>query len=339
MPSSNYNSILTEARNSLERIQNFEVESLVQEKDLGAKQNFRDAIPYASKCVAFAKLIAVDSLSELPEANLTTIRNQCNAVFSVFDQILKFAPEQHGAGQRQQYINQCEGSYNELFAHCVQFLAFSVGRTADFKRLENEGRAAVQLVKDQTEELIQSLKERETEGQQILEDIRKVAAEQGVSQQASYFRDEARSHATESEVWKGATIKLSIALGCYAILSLALHKIPWIAPGNTYETVQMAISKVLIFGVLSFLVYLSARNFLAHKHNAIINKHRQNGLMTFKALVDASGNAQGKEVILNHAAASIFAPQATGYASDSSSDGTTAKSVVEVVGSTVAGRE
>ena len=64
-------------------------------------------------------------------------------------------------------------------------------------------------------------------------------------------------------------------LGAYAVLSLGIHKIPLIAPGNTYETVQMAISKILIFAVISFVLYLSARNFMSHKHNAAVNRHRQ----------------------------------------------------------------
>lgn len=339
MPSNNYNLTLEEAKKSLARIQNFNVESLVQEKELGVKQNFRDAIPSASKCVNFARLITTESLEDLPESQLGTLRNHFNSVFSVFDQILKFSPEQHGAGHRQQYINQCESTYNELFVHCIQFLSYSVGRTADFKRLENEGRAAVQLVKDQTDGLISSLKERETEGQRILEDIRKVAAEQGVSQQAVYFKDESASHLAEAEIWRTRMVKFAAALGIYAFLTLFIHKIPLLAPVNAYETVQLALSKILIFGVLSFLVYLSAKNFLAHKHNSIVNKHRQNGLMTFKALVDAAGNSQSKEVILNHAAAAIFAPQPTGYSTDSSSEGSTAKSVVELVGSTISGKE
>lgn len=339
MPSSNYNSVLEEARKSLTRIQTFDVETLLQEKDLGAKLNFRDAIPYATKCVNFARLLSGESLTDLPEGQLGILRNQFNAVFSIFEQILKFNPEQHNASHRQQYINQCEATYNELFTHCISLLSFSVGRTADFKRLENEGRAAVQLVKDQTSELIESLKERETEGQRILEDIRKVAAEQGVSQQAVYFRDESESHLAESEIWRSRMVKSATALGVYACLTLFIHKIPFIAPMNAYETVQLAISKMLIFGVLSFSVYLCAKNFLAHKHNSIINKHRQNGLMTYKALVDAAGSSQSKEVILNHAAAAIFTPQSTGYSTDSSNEGSTAKSVVELVGSTISGKE
>jgi hypothetical protein len=61
------------------------------------------------------------------------------------------------------------------------------------------------------------------------------------------------------------------------------------------------------------MLLLSARNFLSHKHNEIVNRHRQNALLTFKALVDAAGQKEAQDVVLSYAAACIFAPQETGY--------------------------
>ena len=93
----------------------------------------------------------------------------------------------------------------------------------------------------------------------------------------------------------------------------------------------MAVSKILIFSVISFILYLSARNFLSHKHNAVVNRHRQNALMTYKALVEAAGEKQqASEAVLLHAAACIYAPQPTGYAGGGS-DVQGATSVIELL--------
>ncbi len=136
----------------------------------------------------------------------------------------------------------------------------------------------------------------------------------------------------EEKIVRSASI-----LGVYAVITIFLHKIPWIRPENAYETVQLAISKVLIFGVLSYMLYLATKNYLAHKHNAVINKHRQNALMTYKALVDAAKDATNKEVILMHASACIFSPQLTGYTGGASPEGPAAKSVVELMTKSIAG--
>jgi hypothetical protein len=97
------------------------------------------------------------------------------------------------------------------------------------------------------------------------------------------------------------------------VVALFIHKIPYFIPQNTYEAVQLSISKSLIFAVIAYLLILCGRNFLSHKHNAIVNKHRQNALLTFKALVDAAGSEQNRDIVLTHAASCIFSPQETGY--------------------------
>ena len=99
-------------------------------------------------------------------------------------------------------------------------------------------------------------------------------------------------------MWRKRTTKLAIGLGIYAAVSVLLHKIPYLVPSSTYETVQLAISKVLIFSVIAYMLFLSARNFLSHKHNAIVNRHRQNALMTHRALIEAAGDHGIREAIM-----------------------------------------
>jgi len=114
--------------------------------------------------------------------------------------------------------------------------------------------------------------------------------------------------------------------------SLFFHKIPFLAPGGVYDPVQLGISKVLIFSVIAYMLFLSARNFLNHKHNAIVNKHRQNALMTHRALVEAAVESGVREAIMIQAASCIFSPQSTGYAQSSGDgDGAAPKSIVEIL--------
>jgi hypothetical protein len=168
-------------------------------------------------------------------------------------------------------------------------------------------------MRDHAEYLTKELEGQLADAERILEDIRKTAAEQGVSQQASYFKAESVEHDQNADAWRKATIRLAIASGIFAALSTFFHKIPFLTPQTTYDAVQLGISKVLVFAVLAYMLFLSARNFLSHKHNAIINKHRQNALLTFKALADAAGGEEKRDIVLTYAAACIFAPQETGY--------------------------
>jgi hypothetical protein len=56
------------------------------------------------------------------------------------------------------------------------------------------------------------------------------------------------------------------------------------------------------------------KNYTAHRHNTVLNKHRQNSLATYKALVDAAGDQANRDIVLTTTAESIFGAQATGFA-------------------------
>jgi len=220
-------------------------------------------------------------------------------------------------------------SYDVSFQILYPFISYGVSKSVDFQRLETEARATIQVINDNANSLTNQLEEHQGQANQALQDIRKVAAEQGVSQQAIYFKDESEGHETMAEEWRIRTIRLSISLGCFAFFSIFMHKIPWLKPEDAFESVQLMTSKGLLFAVIAYMLFLSARNFLSHKHNSIVNKHRQNALMTYSALADAASSETAKDVVLNHAASCIFSPQETGYIKNEGS--TNNKSIVELL--------
>lgn len=77
---------------------------------------------------------------------------------------------------------------------------------------------------------------------------------------------------------------------------------------------QNAVSKgIILIGLLYFTITAS-KNYNAHRHNAILNKHRQNALQTFESFVKAAGDdQQTKNAVLLQATATIFSNQNTGY--------------------------
>jgi hypothetical protein len=325
-----------ECQQSLTRIQQFDPRTLAREEELGRDFNFQDVIPAAKRLIGLYNQVSLTVLEDFPLTQLNSLKTQSDADYNRFEQILKFSAKQENAYNiRNDLIQKIDGAYQATFNALQPIIAYSTSKSADFKRLETEARAALQVIEDKADELTKKLEDNKKSSEQILEDIRKVAAEQGVSQQAIYFREAAKDHEAEATNWRKQTIRLSVVLGAYAVLTLGLHKISWVKPEDLYQTVQLAISKVLIFAVLSYMLYLATKNYLAQKHNAVINKHRQNALMTFEALVGAAKDLPNKEIILTHASACIFAPQPTGYSGGQIPDGPVAKSVVELLTTTM----
>src|SRR5690606_11096416 len=157
-------------------------------------------------------------------------------------------------------------------------ISYTVQKSTDFSILEREGRAKIQGLEDRANELQEALEQKQKEAEAVLAAIRKVAAEQGVSQQAIYFKQEADAHEQVAKSLLKQTIWMSVGLGLYACLSLGLHKVPYLVLANAYVAVQLAVSKVMIFATISFFLFLAARNFTANRHNAVVNRHRHTAL-------------------------------------------------------------
>ncbi|MEM6962704.1 MAG: hypothetical protein AAF550_13340 [Myxococcota bacterium] len=322
---------LEETKVSLERIQNFDTVKFDRKTELGAQLNLESAIEPARKVIALFKRIPPEMMSEFPERLLEQVKAQADQVFNAFKTAEEFNTSvENPTLERTNIINTIQGLYDPAFQALFNVIAYSAARATDFQRLEAEGRAAVQAVADKTAELSKNLEESQSEANAILADVRKTAAEQGVSQQAIYFKEESEYHDERSKDWLRATLAWGAAVLLFAIGSIFLHKIPYFSPTNAIESWQLISSKVLIFAVLGYLLLLSARTFLAHRHNAITNKHRQNALVTFQALVDAGQTKESRDTVLRFAASSVFSPQDTGVIRGQAASGGGANTLIEL---------
>lgn len=305
---------IAEATTSLERVQSFDTRLLPQTEKLGKDTSFQEAVEPAQRIINLFAQFPIQYIAELPENHIDQIKSNADSFYNILEGITQFDSRQNDAyGRRTGLIQSLINQYPNYFNNLHPLISYGSSRLRDYSALERDARAAMQAASDRANTIAKELEDQRTEAQRILEDVRKTAAEQGVSQQASYFRDESAEHDREASHWQKRTVYMAIGLGIFAALSAFLHKLPFLAPATAYDAVQLGISKVLVFAVIAYILFLSARNFLSHKHNAIINKHRQNALLTFKALADAAGAEEKRDIVLTYAAACIFAPQETGY--------------------------
>lgn len=325
-------SILETCTESLSRVQQFDPATLGRGDDLGRQMSFVEAVPFAEAVIDVYKRIPVTALDDFTDGQLNAIQGQANADFNVFKQILDFdATANSASNTRRQLISGLQSRRDQVFDQLWQFIAYGVARITDTSLLESQARATIQSIKDQSEKLTKELGNAKTDADTALAAIRAVASEQGVSQQASYFKGEAESQETLAATWLDYTYKFAGAVAFFAVASLFLHKWQWLSPANTFEAIQLATSKVLVFAVLAYMLIMSARNYTTHKHNAVVNRHRQNALLTYRALVEAAGEGGTQDIVLAHAASCIFSPQDTGFSQQRGESLATSKSVLELL--------
>lgn len=303
--------IVEEVIEDLQRIQSFEVESLVQRERLG-EMAFVEAVAPARRLVALFNRMPTEALKELPAQQLKLIQQKAKATYSYFDNILNFNlktgdPET----QKQQLVDQISASYQDTFTSIYPLISYSVARTVDFASLESNGRAAIQAINDDKENVLSEIRKTSEEAASVLDEVRNAAAEQGVTQQAKYFADEAVKHEEAARKWLAASVVMAFVVLAYAVLTFFIPS--FVNPRTNSEIAQMIASKVLVFGVLAYALFQSVRNYSAHRHNAVTNKHRQNALMTYTTLAEAGRSSEARDAVLHHAAAAIYTPNDSGY--------------------------
>ncbi len=307
--------LLEQVKKLVIEVQDFDPGSLAREQELGQALNFSAAVAPAARLVTLYRQLAVVALDDFPDAQLNQTRDQATQVLQYFVAIRDFKIQgANPVDTRNTLIAQLESAYNSSWVTLHPYIAYSAARATDFKRLEVEARDAIKSIDERSKKMIEALQSNETKSKELLEEIRKVAAEQGVSQQASYFKDQADGHEKEADRWRKNTVWVAVGLGIYAAATVVISMLPWFSAQTPAGSAQIITGKILLFAVIAYMLLLSAKNYLSNKHNAVVNRHRQNALLTFNALAQAASGPATRDIVLTHAAACIFSPQETGYA-------------------------
>jgi hypothetical protein len=172
------------------------------------------------------------------------------------------------------------------------------------------------------------------EVQRLLEVSRDAAAEIGISQHAQHFAQESTNHQRSSWAWLAATVTFALVTGVLAYLNyryaqLAAMQSP-AAEISASVGAQLIVAKIVGFSLLLSATVWCGRIYRAHRHNYVVNRHRQNALSSFEAFVHATSDEQTRNAVLLRATESIFAQQHSGFVSGEVEGGSTPQ-LIELV--------
>jgi len=325
-------SILDNAKDNLVRLQSFDVSTLSRESDFGTQLNFSAAVRFAQPVIDIYSRIPLNALDDLTDNQLNLIISETQTDYNLFSRILAFNFHTNDVIQtRAQILIELQNRRDNLFDILWQYIAYGVAKNTNAIQIETQAQAMLQSINNQSTILIEQLNSKKNEADNVLTAIREVASEQGVSQQAIYFKQEAENQEKLATIWLKYTYGFAIGLGIFAIISLFLHKWEWMKPENNAEMFQLVSSKLLIFAVLGYMLMMASKNYATYKHNSVINRHRQNALLTYCALVEAASNNDTGDIVLAHAASCIFSPQETGFNNRKGETSSGSNSILELL--------
>ena len=307
------------ARDALIAINSLDSNQIPRTAELGSSMNFSDAVEPFQKLQSLFSGIDIEYVDEIPTNLLVEIMNLGSTLIGVYNQILQFDPNSSNpVAIRNQIVQQLKDEYGRFFQTLTPLFSFCRARKSDrdfTSGLIGDAEKEIVQIKDKLVKNVEIESENLTkildEGRHILQNIKSLAGEAGVSKMVNYFEREAELHEAQAKNWRTGTWVAVVAIIIFSFISFFFHR--WFEVTQIYEIAQLAVSKALIFFTIAYALILSARNFLSHKHNAIVNRHRHNALLTFKTIADAASLSEGKDTVLTYAAACIFAQQETGY--------------------------
>lgn len=315
-------STIKQQQEELERLQkllgNFLSESpdTFVRKDLGDELNFQEGLPYFKRTFDLINDLNRYSLEDVPYVQLKKIADHINKTYENLTHILEFSVQsypQNTTVTRNQFLDNIRDGYDQLSNVITPTISYLATKQTNFDELKQSALENLEDIKQLKSEFQQEKEAIANESNSLLASIQDVAAQQGVTQHAFYFKEEAELHERASKKWLWFTIIIALLTLVIAIIFAVYYMITDLGI-DTGRSIQMAISKLIVFSILYFALIWGSRNYRAHRHNAVVNQHRQNALSTFQAFVDAAEDDKAtKDAVLLRSTETIFSPHVSGY--------------------------
>lgn len=242
----------------------------------------------------------------LPKSEVGTLTSLARKVQELYSR----SQAQNVSNEERSYlIQESQDLYSKSFTPVATVIAYWTSKETDVASFQNRA-----------DEAVEQITKKNKEAENILKQLQETTQKATIEQEAIHFSEEAQGHKKSSYAWLLASVAIAALTLWFAwdnysyfrrLLSPTEPQI--IATLTTAQSIQLGLSKLFLFSFLVGGIIWSGRVYRAHRHNYVVNKHRQNALNTFKTFVGSTQDPQTKNAVLLQATQCIFMPQATGY--------------------------
>jgi len=292
----------------------------------------------------FKQLLALESSTKfwdvLPEEKQKDITRAISGFFGVIDRIVAFSPQiANPQGERDNLMKELKNQYKELFEKLLLPLnAFQSGHISLSQELEKELENVADKINKRYEDLetrsVEALKKVEAQQKQseeLLKAMQEAAAKGSVGTFAGIFSEQANSHQISSRIWLWVSMGAAVAMFSFLYFIFQDLRLTLSTGTELSLALQILFSKLILISFASVVFAKLIKNYNAHMHLFILNKHRENSLKTFQSFVQATDDQKVKDAILLQATNTIFSSGDTGFISQSQKEPTTGIEITKVI--------
>jgi hypothetical protein len=285
--------------------------NLIRKEELGSQLNFEEYKGKFNEILLNTKKIKNFNLDVLIDNFLEKLLSQFRALKNSLDSIKNFDPQEQSSNKKN-IENDFLSRYNTWFENIYSIIIFLDYKNLNFENIKIEA----DKVKNEIEKIKLEVEGKNKDLEEVLKKAKQSAGEIGVASYADFFGDEAKEHKKISWWWFGAVILTTLlTIGWGVVLFF------WTIDqdATVAESIQIALAKLVVLSTLYYSIVWTTKNYNAHNHNSIVNKHRKNSLNSFETFIKASeDDQQTKNAVLLQASKAIYTAQSTGYNNNNS---------------------
>jgi len=315
----------------LSKLTNSNIKSQLS-KQFGTKSiSFDEAILYIDRLLKLYVDFSKCTISPLSLDRTIKAQEHVDEVTKLFQSVIDFDPKPPNAHQEKELvIEKLSSVYENHFDFVTPLIAYLSYSSADFDQVFQK----VSQAQNEIEHINNDLEQKKKELDLIMESARSTVAKIGVAKQAAYFAIEAKNHKKIAQCWLVATISMALLTIGFAGWVWLYYTTANVDFSNTAKLIQVSIAKLFILSILYFGLVWCSKNYRTHRHNFIVNRHRQNSLSTFEAFVLGTNDEATKNAVLLRSTEAVFSPVSSGYSS-SESECSGSPQILEIIRSAV----
>lgn len=313
---------------NIKQILELNAKDLIRREQLGEELSFADAESDFEQAINLFKSLSEIDISLLPNERLNSLNVSMTAFLNSINSIKTFSAKQ-GPIERTNRINSIKNQYNSWFNTVSPVIAFCTKSGTDFEALQRKAREAYKNLNNILEEASKEREQGKADIEETLEAVKKAAAEVGVTQHTTNFKDTSDAFAEGKTLWARIVIGLLVFIIVYSFLAFWYCPIAMTEP-YFYVFLQASLPRFTGLIALFYALFVSTNNYKAQAHNYIVNKNKQNALSTFETFVKASNNEEIKNAVLLQTTKAIFSNAQSGYLKNENT-GDEGSQIIEIV--------
>ena len=320
--------VINNYNNNIEKIKLLDAKNLIRKDVLGADLNFASAEDDFETAINLFKSLADIDISRVPERKVNEINSNINSFLSIIDLIKNYKATM-GENTRNEYINRIVNGYQTWFDVISPTVAYCTKAGTDYEALQRRAKESLDKFQDIQKQATADRDEALKEINEVLTAAKKAAAEVGVTQHTTNFKDAAQVFEKNKKFWMWVISGDIVSIILFSFCTFWLCPIVLTEP-YVYSFLQSGLPRFTgLFAMFYFLV-VATRNYRAQAHNYIVNKNKQNALSTFETFVKAAEDVETKNAVLLQTTKAIFSNNASGYLKNEADDDASTQ-IIEIV--------